>query len=851
MKLKLVVRFNHFAIDTLELEPGEYKVGRGSENDININHPSVRRHQGKIYFEGRWYYLAHNAGVPELLDDSHAVFLSSEIELATEAYTLVDAPVVKTPNPHRRREQKRERILYGAMIAVGLVAGTLITYLALRSQLRHSDPNQLLAQVRMKVVEFEKRKDPAAIEDYKKIAGYKDDDFRDNIGFCTGFLVAPNVVLTASHCLWGSDFLDIHTDVDIRTADNKKFRPKRLLGFDPVRDYLFLEVEGMDSYGHVNFAGDVKVGQTVYTLGNAHGQGIAIREGIMASETADINDPSIKYVRYSAGASPGNSGGPLLDTNGNIVALVFAATGAENYNLGTSAVDLKVGFDKFVKNTQPKDIKVVLKKLFNFNMMAFLQKQVLPYLPEYNEFPEVVQKINNVEFNFRVPMNFADVAKVMVSEIHSRSAKAVLEVEQELLDRKELVLDWKSFVNEKTPAIHPSQFDGSQNSFFLFKNRYYMKLTGFLDSPNKKDYKVYVDQFEKEKKFDFQAYGMNTELGLSEDSPSGLVYLPRTTGKVKTSIEELAQGAIYSQFLLGKKLDDDDLVSVFIKNYLKDDGVLAGTYSAFIRPQSYKNFTIRELKKATDQEDVKDGSGRTWKRFHFKVFDQIHFYIYCMQLPEAVSCAARMIAVENDFRRAQVEANFREYILGHFLENPYFWLPDALIEFMESPANAGLTSLSGIKLSKLDRGYNLHLDAFNMDFQLPPEAQTLRLQTGLFFGKNKKTQWTGYGAEWVVRAGQGQTARVCGLGVEPLGSQSIYILNVLRDSLKRLKLKDDDDKKDEIPKLWTTKGVTSLGDEVQIYGYCAPLRENPMEIGYYFVDFKKAQPRQATYKILK
>ena len=38
------------------------------------------------------------------------------------------------------------------------------------------------------------------------------------------------------------------------------------------------------------------------------------------------DEPDVKFIRYSAGTSPGNSGGPLLDARGRIVALVFAST---------------------------------------------------------------------------------------------------------------------------------------------------------------------------------------------------------------------------------------------------------------------------------------------------------------------------------------------------------------------------------------------------------------------------------------------------------------------------------------------------------------------------------------------
>ncbi|MBY0386344.1 serine protease, partial [bacterium] len=346
MNLKIVVRFNGLVLETMDLKPGNYDLGRGPENQININHPSVHRKHGNISFiSNKWIYQDHETQKIQTIDNLEPIFLSSEIDLATEEYTFSEQTGSRSVLP--RKKQRAFLAFSGALIAV-LILG--VAYFLIKNRLKHSDPNQLLSDVRSKIVEFEKIKDIEAIEDYKKYGGFSDTDFRDNMGYCTGFLVAPNVVLTASHCLWGSDLLDLQDSFELRMHDGKKFKPLQVLGFDPVRDFLFLQLAGAEEYGHLEFADDYKIGQTVYTLGNAHGQGIAIREGIMANETQDLNDPSIKYIRYSAGASPGNSGGPLLDADGKIVALVFAATGAENYNLGTSCHDLEKGFQKFVKD---------------------------------------------------------------------------------------------------------------------------------------------------------------------------------------------------------------------------------------------------------------------------------------------------------------------------------------------------------------------------------------------------------------------------------------------------------------------------------------------------------------------
>ncbi len=842
MKIQLVVRFNGYPVDDLDLQPGEYSLGRNPDCSININHPSIHRNHGRIFFaDGVWTYVDASTNKSVVISDDVPVRLTSSIELATMAYVASEETGDVSISPWKLRTTK-EKVFLGTLGAVSLLLLVTFAYYLIRAQGRHSDPNVLLSQVRSKIVEFEKIKNESAIQDYVDLGGFNEKDFRDNVGYCTGFLVAPNVVLTASHCLWGNDYLDLQTDFELRAYDGKKFKPVRVLGFDSIRDYLYLEMEGMEAYGHLDFADSYKIGQTVYTLGNAHGQGIAIREGIMASETEDVNDPSIKYIRFSAGASPGNSGGPLLDMEGRIVALVFAATGAENYNLGTSVYDVKKGFDAFVKAKTPQEIKIVAKKLFQFNPHAFLSKQILPYLSDYNEYPELAQKVLNMEFIFKTPIEFAKISEVILGEVFTKSEKVVEDIEKELLSKNEIILDWKSLASSKFPAIHPSQFDNSQNNFYKIKDRYYMKNAGFLDSPSKKEFKQYAEQFKKEQKFDFQAYGMNTELVVGSEP---LFYEPKDTGKTRQYFEELAQGTLYSQFLFDAKVTDENLVDRFLKNYFGPEGVLTSSYSAFIKPQSYKQFFIKEIKKAPEVADVSDGSGREWKRFHILLFDNLHLYVYCMNLPEGATCAARILPVDNAYRLGLVEAHFREHILAHFLENPYFWKPQAISKFKETPNGKALSSMRGVEFLSTGASYEYKVPYFSMQFKLPANMQSVRLQTGIYNDAKEGPVWTGYGADWIQT---GASPEVCGVGIEPKGTQSSFVLNFERDVQKKLKLKEEKDiKKEEIPKLWVQEIKAKNGISLNVYGYCAPLRENPIEIGYFFVDYKKARPMKANY----
>jgi serine protease Do len=70
----------------------------------------------------------------------------------------------------------------------------------------------------------------------------------------------------------------------------------------------------------------------VYAVGNALGTGVVVRDGLYTSKTPEEQDGRWQWLRFSAAASPGNSGGPLLDKDGAIIGIVVAKSPNENLN---------------------------------------------------------------------------------------------------------------------------------------------------------------------------------------------------------------------------------------------------------------------------------------------------------------------------------------------------------------------------------------------------------------------------------------------------------------------------------------------------------------------------------------
>jgi hypothetical protein len=59
---------------------------------------------------------------------------------------------------------------------------------------------------------------------------------------------------------------------------------------------------------------------------------VVIRDGVYTSDTPEEQDGEWQWLRFTAAASPGNSGGPLVDRQGRLIGLVLRKSPSENLN---------------------------------------------------------------------------------------------------------------------------------------------------------------------------------------------------------------------------------------------------------------------------------------------------------------------------------------------------------------------------------------------------------------------------------------------------------------------------------------------------------------------------------------
>lgn len=129
-----------------------------------------------------------------------------------------------------------------------------------------------------------------------------------------GFIVTNNHVV---------DFAD---EITVTLYDQRKFKATKV-GTDPSTDLALLKIEGEDlpilPYGNSD---DVKVGEWVLAVGNPFNLTSTVTAGIISAKGRSIDilegrTAIESFIQTDAAVNPGNSGGALVDQNGNLIGI--------------------------------------------------------------------------------------------------------------------------------------------------------------------------------------------------------------------------------------------------------------------------------------------------------------------------------------------------------------------------------------------------------------------------------------------------------------------------------------------------------------------------------------------------
>jgi serine protease Do len=134
----------------------------------------------------------------------------------------------------------------------------------------------------------------------------------------SGFIVDPSgEIVTNKHLIEGAFSI-------IVTLKDGTELPAKLLAAAAIADIAVLKVQADRALPSLKLAnGDmVRIGDPVLAVGNPLGIGTSLSAGIISALNRDLRDsPMDDYIQTDAAINYGNSGGPLIDTHGEVVGL--------------------------------------------------------------------------------------------------------------------------------------------------------------------------------------------------------------------------------------------------------------------------------------------------------------------------------------------------------------------------------------------------------------------------------------------------------------------------------------------------------------------------------------------------
>jgi len=156
----------------------------------------------------------------------------------------------------------------------------------------------------------------------------------EQIGTGSGVVISPDgYIITNNHVI------DHATDLEITLNNQKKYKAT-LIGTDPESDIALLKIEAAEKLAYIPFANSdaIKIGEWVLAVGNPYNLTSTVTAGIVSAKGRDLqgNSGIDSFIQTDAAVNPGNSGGALVNTRGELVGINTAISSKTGSFVGYS-----------------------------------------------------------------------------------------------------------------------------------------------------------------------------------------------------------------------------------------------------------------------------------------------------------------------------------------------------------------------------------------------------------------------------------------------------------------------------------------------------------------------------------
>lgn len=149
---------------------------------------------------------------------------------------------------------------------------------------------------------------------------YGNDFDEKRVGTGSGVIVSPDgLIITNYHVIEDA------TEIEVTSNKNKTYTAE-VIGSDPATDLAVLKIKTNESLPYIPFGDSevARVGEWVLAVGNPFNLNSTVTAGIISAKSRDLSDRDSKnqsFIQTDAAVNMGNSGGALVNTNGELIGI--------------------------------------------------------------------------------------------------------------------------------------------------------------------------------------------------------------------------------------------------------------------------------------------------------------------------------------------------------------------------------------------------------------------------------------------------------------------------------------------------------------------------------------------------
>lgn len=141
---------------------------------------------------------------------------------------------------------------------------------------------------------------------------------QEQVGTGSGVIISEDgYIVTNNHVIKDA------TELEVTLNNNKSYKAK-LIGTDSKMDIALLKIDADEKLPYSTFADSdaVKVGEWVLAVGNPYNLNSTVTAGIVSAKARNLDTRGIQsFIQTDAAVNPGNSGGALVNTRGELVGI--------------------------------------------------------------------------------------------------------------------------------------------------------------------------------------------------------------------------------------------------------------------------------------------------------------------------------------------------------------------------------------------------------------------------------------------------------------------------------------------------------------------------------------------------